>query len=129
MRKMRQHPFGLAPGSPQPVPAAISSQSAGLTASNVLRAFLARSAPKFSSISLLYGDSSDLSAMVIEVATDFSRHYRDSNPIEYELGRAHHRDSSREHGKEYDTDPISEPTGPFGHGVIEISVEGNCLVS
>jgi hypothetical protein len=122
-RHLRQHPFGFAPGSPRPVPATVSSETGRLALSGIARAILTLSPLPRSSMSLLHGNYSDLSATLIEIITDFSRGHEDSDPVEYELGRADHRDSAIARGEEHVEDPDDVPSGPFGHGSVDIFVE------
>jgi len=121
--RIRQRPFGFAPGSPRPVPVMVSSETGSFALSGIARAIVTLSPLPRSGMSLLHGNYSDLSSTLIEIITDFSRDHEDSNPLEYELGRADNRDSAIARGEENVDDPEDEPSGPFTHGTVDIFVE------
>ena len=75
-------------------------------------------------MTLRYGNERDLSATLIDVTTDFSAGHEDSCPVEYELGRAEHRDSAIARGDHHWANPLDEPAGPFGTGTVQIVIDG-----
>jgi hypothetical protein len=74
-------------------------------------------------MSLTYGSATDLSAMFIEVTTDFTTTHEDSSPLEYVLGEADHLDAATARGDQHPRPLPDEPDGPFTHGTAEIIVE------
>jgi hypothetical protein len=124
LRRLAPCPFGFAPGAPHPVPAIIGSETAALSLAALSRAVVARTPVPLSSMSLAYGSSTDLSAMFIEVTTDFTTGHEDSSPLEYVLGEADHLDAATARGDQHPRPLPDEPDGPFTHGTAEIIVEG-----
>ncbi len=123
LRRLDPRPLGLAPGTPQPTPAVIESQAGELTLAIIGQALLTGSHIPITSMTLRYGSERDLSAPLIDITTDFTEGHKDSCPVEYELGRAEHRDFAASRG---DTrpDPLDEPAGPFGSGTLQIDIDG-----
>jgi hypothetical protein len=105
LTRLRQRPFGLAPGTWQPSPARISSEAFKVSLGSVL-AIMTRSPAPRSSMALLYGDEEDLATVLVEVITDFSRGHQDSGSLEGELER------------------VAERDGPFDAGTAGILVNG-----
>jgi hypothetical protein len=122
LTRLRQHPFGFASGFPRPEPVAIVSEVGSFALSGIARAILTRSSLPRIVISLQHGKDSELSGALIEIMTDFSRDHEGSNPLEYEVGRADHRDSALARGDRNVKDPDDEPSGPFGHDTADILV-------
>jgi hypothetical protein len=126
LRRLRQHPFGLAPDSWQPSPARIGAEIFGVSPGTVL-AFLARSPVPRSSITLVYGNEKDLSAVLVEVITDFSRRQENSESLEYELWRAARRDQAAGPPGPHEADlpeDLDEFAGPVERGTTGIVVSG-----
>jgi hypothetical protein len=121
--RLRQRPFGLAPGSWQPAPARISAEAFKASPRAAL-ALVTRAPVPRSSMTLMYGYEEDPSAVLVEVATDFSRGHEDSESLQYALWLSARRDLSPGPG---DTAPPDDPDdfdGPFEHGDTSILVDG-----
>lgn len=123
--RLRQRPFGLKPGSWPPGPVRISAEAFKVSPRSAL-AFVTRSPVPRSSMALRYGEEEDPSAVLVEVITDFSRGYEDSESLEDTLWLAAHRGladgpSSPSGVSLPDAD---EPGGPFERGETSILVEG-----
>lgn len=124
LRRLAPRPFGFAPGTSHPAPAMIGSETEAVTLAALTRAVLARTPIPLSGMSLTYGSPTDLSALFIEVTTDFTAGHEDSSPLEYVLGEADHLDAAPARGDRHPRPLPDEPDGPFAHGTAEIIVEG-----
>jgi hypothetical protein len=103
----------------------IGSEVEEVTVATITRAVLARSPIPLSSMSLTYGNPTDLAATFIEITTDFTPEHEDSSPLEYVLGEADNTDAALARGDPGMARPLlEEPAGPFSHATTEILVEG-----
>ena len=101
----------------------IGSETEAVTLGAITRAVLARTPIPLSSMSLTYGSPTDLSAMFIEVTTDFTAGHEDSSPLEYVLSEADHLDAAAARGDRHPR-PLPDEAGGFTPGTAEIIVDG-----
>ena len=87
----------------------IGSETEAVTLGAITRAVLARTPIPLSSMSLTYGSPTDLSAMFIEVTTDFTAGHEDSSPLEYVLSEADHLDAAAARGDRHPRPLPDEP--------------------
>jgi hypothetical protein len=85
LRRIDPHPFGLAPGIPQPAPRMLGTDAMDVTLAAAARAVLTRTPIPLCFMSVRYGDLFDLSSPLIEITTNWPTGHPDVNPLEYEL--------------------------------------------